>query len=427
MSQEKIEKLTPEQEALIPVYREKWRDIAYSTEPIDREKAAKAVKAVYILIELSEPEILFYDSPYAVGSDKQLVIDKNRIYGELYETRRIFNQDFSDYLLSAIKSSFCNTVMSRLGSELHNDISWKLEGLLTEELIMFFQTMEQVRNQLWEEIEFKEKQIQKLCEEMWVQLDIPIPNNLVDRLILQDLLIGSETNHQLANRISQETDNLSQQENLLNIIFGNDDIYIEPAQWVSSGSLYDFCINVLNFEYKQKEWEAFQTIAKNCGCIFPYEKMVIVCDRPRILSLDNQQRLHAEGAPAIQFADGYSLYVYHGVRLPEKYGKLHPTQWEAKWIIEEDNAELRRVLIQGIGYDRIAQELGAIELDSYQEYTLFKIDTDIDVEPISLLKMTCPSTGFIHVLRVPPEMISAREAIAWVNWGIKPEEFSVQT
>ncbi|MEP0746733.1 hypothetical protein NDA04_07115 [Trichocoleus sp. AS-A2] len=84
------------------------------------------------------------------------------------------------------------------------------------------------------------------------------------------------------------------------------------------------------------------------------------------------------------------------------------------------------MLIQGIGYERIAQELGAIALDSYQEYSLLKI-TDIDVEPISLLKMTCPSTGFIHVLRVPPEMRSAREAIAWVNWGINPEEFSVQT
>ncbi|MEP0838895.1 hypothetical protein NC994_15890 [Trichocoleus sp. AS-A1] len=85
------------------------------------------------------------------------------------------------------------------------------------------------------------------------------------------------------------------------------------------------------------------------------------------------------------------------------------------------------MLIQGIGYERIAQKLGAIALDSYQKYSLLKIDTDIDIEPISLLKMTCPSTGFIHVLRVPPEMISAREAIAWVNWGINPEEFSVQT
>lgn len=41
--------------------------------------------------------------------------------------------------------------------------------------------------------------------------------------------------------------------------------------------------------------------------------------------------------------------------------------------------------------------------------------------------MTCPSTGHIHALRVPHYMESAREAIRWVNWGIDPEEFSVQT
>jgi len=67
------------------------------------------------------------------------------------------------------------------------------------------------------------------------------------------------------------------------------------------------------------------------------------------------------------------------------------------------------------------------ELDSWQEYTLLKIGNDVDVEPIHLLKMTCPSTGFIHVLRVPPDLTSAREAIAWVNGGIDPGEFSVQT
>jgi len=67
------------------------------------------------------------------------------------------------------------------------------------------------------------------------------------------------------------------------------------------------------------------------------------------------------------------------------------------------------------------------ELDSWQEYTLLKIGNDVDVEPIHLLKMTCPSTGFIHALRVPPDLTSARKAIAWVNWGIDPGEFSVQT
>jgi hypothetical protein len=50
-----------------------------------------------------------------------------------------------------------------------------------------------------------------------------------------------------------------------------------------------------------------------------------------------------------------------------------------------------------------------------------------DDESILLLKMTCPSTGFIHVARVPPDSLSAKEAISWMNWDIDPEEFAVQT
>lgn len=49
----------------------------------------------------------------------------------------------------------------------------------------------------------------------------------------------------------------------------------------------------------------------------------------------------------------------------------------------------------------------AIALDSWQEYTLLEIAADLDEEPILLLKMTCPSTGLIHVSRVPPGVESA--------------------
>jgi leucine-rich repeat protein SHOC2 len=44
-----------------------------------------------------------------------------------------------------------------------------------------------------------------------------------------------------------------------------------------------------------------------------------------------------------------------------------------------------------------------------------------------LLKITCPSTHHIHILRVPPEMTSAEAAITWVNHGVHPDEFAVQT
>jgi internalin A len=191
----------------------------------------------------------------------------------------------------------------------------------------------------------------------------------------------------------------------------------------------DFCASVIRITLNpdaQKALECLKQLLVECGWIFAFEDVCYACDRPLKISLDSEDRLHAEGESAIEFADGYKIYSYHGVTLPEKYGQLHPHQWEARWILEEENAELRRVLIQGIGYARICSELQAAELDSWQEYTLLKID-NADVEPIYLLKMTCPSTGFIHALRVPPDMQSAREAIRWVNWDVDYEEFSVQT
>jgi len=183
----------------------------------------------------------------------------------------------------------------------------------------------------------------------------------------------------------------------------------------------------LNLSEKAQEILRSQKLLfEHCGFIFPCEKTCVVCDRPRHLRFDSQNRLHAEGEPAIEFADGWKIYFYHGVRLPEEYGKVHPNQWQSQWLLTEENTEVRRVLIQGIGYARLIQELSAKKIDSWQEYALLQID-NADVEPICLLKMTCPSTGFIHALRVPPDLTSAREAIGWVNWDIDPEEFSVQT
>ncbi|MCC3528361.1 MAG: hypothetical protein JGK21_09130 [Microcoleus sp. PH2017_22_RUC_O_B] len=340
-----IETLTPEQEALIPIYREKWWKLALSTEPIDRAKAAETVKAIYAAIGEKEPKIIFCDSPYAALGTIEPQI--------MFSQRGILMWE-SDFWEKIWEESF-----SHLKNQLEDEEWYRLQS--------------QMR---WWEWDLKETQLK-------TQMDIEFQERFYHK----------------------------------NIIAG----------WLHHSSLFDFCITVLNLNYNPQSWSLLQLVGDRCGWIFPYKKLAIVCDRPRILSFDSQHRLHAEGGPAIQFADGYSIYSYHGVTLPEKYGKLHPREWQPQWLLEEENAELRRVLIQGIGYDRIARELAAVELDTWQEYTLLKIDTNFDVEPIYLLKMTCPSTGFIHALRVPPDINSAREAIRWTNWGVDPEEFSVQT
>lgn len=369
--------LTPEQKALIPVYQEKWRQIALSTEPIDRQKAIEAVKAAYALIGEKEPKISFYDSPKAA---LEIVLSEGWSFdnNEWSPLIQLYDQLILK-MPNAIEFGVGYRLANKFQQQMNSQIVQprRMEDILEQELWLQFESKQ---SYMWNEMIGDKRELESSMRD-WAR-----------RQLYQDC--------------------------------------IQPGKWVATGSFCDYCISVLNYEppeEQQEQWETFQLLVKECGWVYVFYDLCLVCDRPRILSFDNQQRLHAEGAPAIQYADGFNVYVHRGRRLSEKYGKVHPHEWRSQWLLEEDNAELRRVLIQGIGYARICQELEAQELDTWQEYTLLKIANNLDIEPIHLLKMICPSTKSIHVLRVPPDVKLAREAIRWVNWGTDPEEFSMQT
>lgn len=138
---------------------------------------------------------------------------------------------------------------------------------------------------------------------------------------------------------------------------------IQPELWAYQAGVVDFCISVLNCEYDLTKWQALQSVVKECGWIFPWEKICYVCDRPTKISFDRQRLIHAETEPAILFADGFKVYAYHGTVIPEKYGLLTPLQWQPQWIIQEQDIEVKRALIHGIGLVRIRRDLGKIDLN----------------------------------------------------------------
>lgn len=208
---------------------------------------------------------------------------------------------------------------------------------------------------------------------------------------------------------------------------------------------------------KEQSQQGLAQTTKQLSWWWPLRDRVIAVPRPQTLELDSQNRLHGEGKVAIAW-EGFQLYGYHGVELPPQYGELSPTQWQSAWVkteksvrlrqilmegigftrlceeidiadlfLQERNTGLRHFLIQGIGYGRLLDKLGSQVLDKWREYTLLRIDHNIDVEKVYLLKMTCPSTNHIHVIRVPPNTTSARAGATWVNWGIDPEEFIAET
>jgi len=353
--------LTPEQTALIPIYREKWRQIGLSTKPIDRPQAAAAINTAYNIIGCPKPEIIYFDSPQAALQAFQPLIGRD------------FRSEFGSEIRNKIHSELYNQLRYQLGSELENQLYDRLYNPL------FDQLMSQLQQQIKDELQNR----------LFSQLNIDF-SRIRKSQFYRDGCIFSELS-------------------------------------ACHGSWVDFCISVLKLKCDRPLYSAFQSLTENCGWIYPFEKKCFVCARPRHIHFNAEDVLHAEGMPAVEFADKFSVYCYRGVRIPEIYGQIPPHFWQAKWLLTEENAEVRRVLIQAIGYPKICQELQATELDSWQEYILLKIDKNVDVEPIYLLKMTCPSTGHIHALRVPPEVRSAIEGIGWINWGIEPEEFAVQT
>ncbi len=363
-----IHQLNPDQRSRLPQYLEKWKAIALSTERINVQQATKAIQALYKAINQPNPKIYVCDSPADVAKVfKNLV--RSQLVDETVSLQHLYWDDekfaLLDEMLGLPLQHQINQLQRQLNQQLGKQLRWEAHLELEETLR---QPIDQFTYdwQLWEALESN----RWLCQQL---RDCISSNSLV-------------------------TD----------------------AAWL------DFAVEALNCSVDAMKWDAFSAIAQSCGWILPYEKVCIVCDRPVSLAFDAQFRLHAEGKPALQFFDGFSVYAFQGVRLPKIYGELHPHQWRASWLLNESDVDLQRSLIKGIGYGRLSQELSTIELDAWSEYTLLEIDAIVDEEPIVLLKMSCPSTGLIHVVRVPPEIRSAREAVCWINWEVDPETFAVQ-
>lgn len=360
----KLRSLTPSQKKLLPAYQEKWSGLALSTAQVDRDKTAQAIKTAYQMLTGKTAPIFFVASPLIMAKALK-ILTKRYTFACTWAPFKATLNEFEFDIKLALEQHYASVTLPHI-----------LDILLDHNL-------RRTVTEIWYSNHF------------W--------STFFPSVLLTDSSLVTIRALDLFSKF---------------LITAGD----------TFSSLLDFYFSVLAPEdHKLQQWNILKPVLESGGLIFTHQEFCLVCDRPRQFSLNDQGRLHAEGKPAIEFRDDSSFYIYHGIHLPEHYGKFHPCQWQPKWLLNEKNIELRRALIQGIGYERICQELQITELDSWKEYTLLHLQNEIDIEPIYLLKMHCPSTRYIHVIRVPPFMHSAREAIAWVNWDIDPEEFCIQT
>lgn len=125
--------------------------------------------------------------------------------------------------------------------------------------------------------------------------------------------------------------------------------------------------------------------------------------------------------------EGASLR-WRGVRVTERIA-FNPGQLTAKEALAERNAELRRVMIERMGYMHFAREAAAKILDEDKDHggkrQLLRIELRED-EPLVGLACFCPSTGRQYFLRVPPTMKTCHQAAAWMAGFNDPSLYAPQ-
>jgi len=117
---------------------------------------------------------------------------------------------------------------------------------------------------------------------------------------------------------------------------------------------------------------------------------------------------------------------WRGVAVTERVA-FRPETITADEILAEPNAEVRRVMLERVGFEwffaRAKAEVLDADRDAGGERKLLRLALPGD-EDLVCVSLCCPSTGRRYVLRVPPRTRTCRHAAAWLAGFDDPRDYA---
>ncbi|AUT02054.1 hypothetical protein CLI64_17605 [Nostoc sp. CENA543] len=337
-----IQLLTPEQEAFIPEYQEKWRPIYLSTQPIDQIRAEASVKAVYTVMGQREPKVMFSTSPYAALQQLREIAQSNTNHSSqpsqtdpflfikaVWETFKLINQKRQaasqpiQKLHEQLSSAAHQHLIQEIERQIPNDLTTQdiVENSFVNSSPLIDSLGKRLDSQGNSDVSaaMREKQpeewqesFQMTANNVDAQLSWLPAKKMLFRGWLKQMLQGTLTakvhgvDHPQFQGAIFNTLAPSEQK----IMFEHSPIIVTDL--IINCIWLDFAFSVLNYPHDVRKWTALQNLVQNCGWILIVNDTCIVCDRPMQILLDENHQLHAENQPAVKFRDGFSIYAQHG-------------------------------------------------------------------------------------------------------------------
>jgi len=175
---------------------------------------------------------------------------------------------------------------------------------------------------------------------------------------------------------------------------------------------YDYFNNVVKLEKQTEKLKGLLIVAQNANWWLPYENICWISERHNVCKL-KEGKIHCDDGPSIAYLDGFEVYGLNGIRVPKEIVMTTWDKLDAKIILKETNAEVRREIVRKIGIEKVCRDLGAKVLDKQGDYELLNLDIGDRKRPY--LKMLNPSIGTYHIEGVAPDIDSVEKALNWRN------------
>ena len=410
----KIEHLTPEQEAELPRFRQRYLDIACGGGRIDREALQSALTDAYAVIRKPAPRLFIFDSPAAsmmaikifqMGAKGELKLGdqlRGQLGGHLWDQLR---GQLGDHLWGHLWDQLWGQLGGHLSDQLRDQLGGQLRGQLWDQIggQLWGHLWDHLRGQLGDHL------WGQLGDQLWGQLGGQISDQLRDHLWghLWDQLWG-QISDQLRDQLGgQKIWNP-------NFLWGSQDLY-----WIVWGKFAEW-IGVKLKPDTSRHLDIMDRIGRQCEWWWPFDNIVIASQRPTTCRFDGEGRLHREDGPAVEYADGYAMYAWRGLRIPGEWIADGPPEPIAALNLK--NVELRRIACEMRGWHNILPALPNAKLidrhPNPQIGELWQGDLP-DHGAERFLKVQC-GTGRTFAMPVGPTFQTALEANA-ATYGVAPQ------
>ena len=193
--------------------------------------------------------------------------------------------------------------------------------------------------------------------------------------------------------------------------------------WWGGPAYVSFFREVCGLELPPDIAEAAQAYQETCESAcwwWPHRDFIMVCERPVRINRDVQGRLHSATGPAIVWTDGWGVHAWHGTTVAAKWIE-QGTALDPVEVLTHENVEQRRAGAEIVGWKNILAKLNPRIIDrdyDPQIGTLLEVDLP-DAPGERFLQVRC-GTGRDFVLPVPREYNTALEANA-ATYNVPPQ------